>query len=61
MAIYKLHKYGDHSTFTEIANRLSVKKSSVVEMVKTLLKHEYVIKKEILEKVAQHLEDEVFQ
>lgn len=109
IAIYKLHKDGDRATVTEIANRLSVKKSSVVEMVKTLLKHEYVIKKEnlndkrrftlelsdkgfdmmkieaafsekmiqffydplepeeaekfekILGKVAQHLEDEVFQ
>lgn len=109
IAIYKLHKDGDRATVTEIAHRLSVKKSSVVEMVKTLLKHEYVIKKEnlndkrrftlelsdkgfdmmkieaafsekmikffydplepeeaeqfekILGKVAQHLEDEVFQ
>ena len=109
IAIYKLHKDGDRATVTEIANRLSVKKSSVVEMVKTLLKHDYVIKKEnlndkrrftlelsdkgfdmmkieaafsekmiqffydpleseeaekfekILGKVAQHLEDEVFQ
>lgn len=109
IAIYKLHKDRDRATITEISNRLSVKKSSVVEMVKTLLKHEYVIKKEnlndkrrftlelsekgfdmmeieaafsekmiqffydpleaeeaekfekILGKVAQHLEDEVFQ
>lgn len=48
IAIYKLHKDGDRATVTEIANRLSVKKSSVVEMVKTLLKHEYAIKKENL-------------
>jgi len=44
IAIYKLHKEGNLATITEIAHRLSVKKSSVVEMVNTLLKTGYVIK-----------------
>ncbi|GIP18605.1 hypothetical protein J40TS1_42470 [Paenibacillus montaniterrae] len=46
IAIYKLHKEGDLATITEIANRLGIKKSSVAQMVNTLLEGNYLIKKE---------------
>jgi len=48
IVIYKLHKEGDRATITEIANRLGIKKSSVVQMVNTLLKGKYIRKKESL-------------
>ncbi|MEI5909715.1 MarR family winged helix-turn-helix transcriptional regulator [Bacillus spongiae] len=46
IAIYKLHNEGDLATITEIANRLGIKKSSVAQMINTLLKGEYLKKKE---------------
>jgi DNA-binding MarR family transcriptional regulator len=48
IAIYKLHKEGDSATTTEIANRLGIKKSSVAQMVNTLLRAGYLKKHESL-------------
>lgn len=48
IAVYKLHKAGNQATTTEIANQLNVKKSSVVEMIKTLLRNDYLIKQDSL-------------
>lgn len=44
--IYLLNKYENGATITGISNRMGVKKAAVVQIIDTLIKTDYVIKKE---------------